>query len=262
LTGLTQGLDCAATCETDWPEGSWLRFLDTYGLKQGKNAECRHRRIEVFRHLVPIFSRRLEQAGTLEQLQQRWQEGVDIIGRLCTRKKKNGEDPSLWSMASKLLWFYQPEFMTMYDEYARKGLAATFREGLAAPFRAINPQTNYLQYFEQLFEKKEPEIDRAADFSDRIYPYPRRVLDQWLWLQGTGDKADYLSAFRRALEKAPILSHAANWAAWSSQEVRGAEAPALKDEILAIGRRCAALPDRDPRSAAEILGYDEHRLPK
>ena len=29
----------------------------------------------------------------------------------------------------------------------------------------------------------------------------------------------------------------------------------LRDEILAIGRRCASLSIRDPRSADEILGY-------
>jgi antitoxin VapB len=35
----------------------------------------------------------------------------------------------------------------------------------------------------------------------------------------------------------------------------------LKDDILEIGRRCAALPVLDPRSADEILGYDENGLP-
>jgi antitoxin VapB len=35
----------------------------------------------------------------------------------------------------------------------------------------------------------------------------------------------------------------------------------LADEILEIGRRCAALPDLDRRSADEILGYDEWGLP-
>jgi antitoxin VapB len=38
--------------------------------------------------------------------------------------------------------------------------------------------------------------------------------------------------------------------------------PGLKDEILAISKRCAALPDVDTRSAEEILGYDEHGLPR
>jgi antitoxin VapB len=36
----------------------------------------------------------------------------------------------------------------------------------------------------------------------------------------------------------------------------------LADELLEIGRRCAALPDVDTRPADEILGYDEHGLPR
>jgi antitoxin VapB len=36
----------------------------------------------------------------------------------------------------------------------------------------------------------------------------------------------------------------------------------LEDELLAIGARCAALPDLDRRSPDEIIGYDEVGLPK
>ena len=35
----------------------------------------------------------------------------------------------------------------------------------------------------------------------------------------------------------------------------------LAADILEIGRRCAALPDRDDRTADEILGYDDRGLP-
>jgi antitoxin VapB len=35
----------------------------------------------------------------------------------------------------------------------------------------------------------------------------------------------------------------------------------LATELLAIGQRCAALPDLDSRPPDEILGYDEHGLP-
>jgi antitoxin VapB len=38
--------------------------------------------------------------------------------------------------------------------------------------------------------------------------------------------------------------------------------PRLKDEIMAISRRTAALPRRTGRSAHEILGYDEGGLPR
>ena len=36
----------------------------------------------------------------------------------------------------------------------------------------------------------------------------------------------------------------------------------LKEELLEIGRRCAALPVLDARSPEEILGYDEIGLPR
>ena len=36
----------------------------------------------------------------------------------------------------------------------------------------------------------------------------------------------------------------------------------LADELDEIARRCAALPVLDPRPAEEILGYDEHGLPR
>ncbi len=35
----------------------------------------------------------------------------------------------------------------------------------------------------------------------------------------------------------------------------------LAAELLAIGRQCAALPDRDGRTPDQILGYDEQGLP-
>jgi antitoxin VapB len=46
------------------------------------------------------------------------------------------------------------------------------------------------------------------------------------------------------------------------QRVRRKSGRSLAAELLAIGRRCAALPDLDRRSADEIIGYDEHGLPR
>jgi antitoxin VapB len=37
---------------------------------------------------------------------------------------------------------------------------------------------------------------------------------------------------------------------------------ARRGELLAIGRECTALPDYDLGSADEILGYDEHGVPR
>lgn len=46
------------------------------------------------------------------------------------------------------------------------------------------------------------------------------------------------------------------------QRVRRARGPKLADELLVIGRRCAALAVRDRRTPDELLGYDEHGLPR
>lgn len=35
-----------------------------------------------------------------------------------------------------------------------------------------------------------------------------------------------------------------------------------RDELLRIAQQCAALPELDPRTDDEILGYDEHGLPR
>jgi antitoxin VapB len=44
------------------------------------------------------------------------------------------------------------------------------------------------------------------------------------------------------------------------QQARGRKGR-LRDDLLAIGRRCSALPVKDLRPADEILGYDKRGLP-
>jgi antitoxin VapB len=44
--------------------------------------------------------------------------------------------------------------------------------------------------------------------------------------------------------------------------LRRARGPRLSEELLKIGRRCARLPVQDERSAEDIIGYDEHGLPR
>ena len=46
------------------------------------------------------------------------------------------------------------------------------------------------------------------------------------------------------------------------EERRAADADTLVDEVLEIGRHCAALPVRDPRPPDALLGYDERGLPR
>jgi antitoxin VapB len=46
------------------------------------------------------------------------------------------------------------------------------------------------------------------------------------------------------------------------EQRKGEATESLVDEIMDIGRHCASLPLLDARSADEIIGYDEHGLPK
>jgi antitoxin VapB len=43
---------------------------------------------------------------------------------------------------------------------------------------------------------------------------------------------------------------------------RGRSKRSLADDLDEIALHCAALPLRDPRSAEDIIGYDEHGLPR
>ncbi len=46
------------------------------------------------------------------------------------------------------------------------------------------------------------------------------------------------------------------------EERRAEDADTLVDEVLEIGRHCAALPVLDPRSPDALLGYDERGVPR
>ena len=62
------------------------------------------------------------------------------------KKTKQGDDHKLLSMPAKLLWFYHPNEMTMYDRYTAKGLEMELR-------CKVRPQ-NYLEKFNTLFAAK------------------------------------------------------------------------------------------------------------
>lgn len=45
--------------------------------------------------------------------------------------------------------------------------------------------------------------------------------------------------------------------AWMAQNRGTRRVPVLRESLMEMSVRCASLPDRDSRSAEEILGYDE-----
>jgi antitoxin VapB len=67
-----------------------------------------------------------------------------------------------------------------------------------------------------------------------------------------------------AAESGETITQAINQALEERLErLRGrSTAPDLVEEILKISKRCRAIPDRDQRSADEILGYDSVGVPQ
>lgn len=72
-------------------------------------------------------------------------------------------------------------------------------------------------------------------------PEAERLAKELARERGTTVTASVIDALEEALRRA-----------------RGRRAaPSVRDAILEVSDRCAALPDLDTRSAEEILGYDE-----
>ncbi|MGA7077086.1 MAG: hypothetical protein WBQ43_05145 [Terriglobales bacterium] len=190
-----EGLHCA---ENDWGIASWKRFRRTYGLMQGKHATLGKKSEEVLAVVDPIFRPPLTTSDKVEELTQRWDKGIEELGKFVP-PRKDGSASELRSMASKLLWFYQPHDMTMFDDFA-------FRAIRGLPGLKKLKAGDYLVAFEKVFASTAAEIVGASHFSDRKYPYPRRVLDKWLWLNGNKEKPEYMRRFELSLARAPLFS--------------------------------------------------------
>jgi hypothetical protein len=108
-----EGLHCA---ERQWEVASWKRFLRTYRLMRGRHATLRDKSTTVLAALVPLFSAPLSATDAARELTRRWLAGTGEIGKLV-RQRKDGTNAVLLSMASKLLWFYEPQEMTMFDTF-------------------------------------------------------------------------------------------------------------------------------------------------
>jgi hypothetical protein len=72
----------------------------------------------------------------------------------------------------------------------------------------VSPE-NYLMEFRKLFAEKEETINSISSFSDRVYPFKLRVLDQWLWLKGSNDEEVRLAQLAFSLSLAPISKRSA-----------------------------------------------------
>jgi hypothetical protein len=188
-----EGLHCA---EATWEVDSWNEFLRTYGLMRGRHAALRDKSETILASLTELYREPLPEADVAKELTRRWLESASEVGRVV-RERKDGAPAVLLSMTSKLLWFYQPQEMTMFDTYAFRAIRK------CNGFKKLEAK-DYLFAFEEVFVKEKASISAAAAFVDRKYPYLRRVLDKRLWLRGSGKEAKYLKRFEWSLQRAPL----------------------------------------------------------
>lgn len=162
----------------EWDGDTQLKFLTTYGLTRGvAHQSLQSNFTRIVDKLHALFGNRLDEGNALNDLNNRWSEGINVV-----RDIQNGRD--LKSFTSKLLWFYQPKHMTMFDEFARCGLRKWKLSQTAKGALNVN-EKNFLELFDDFYLGSASWIEAAARYCDRSYPYPRRIADQWLWLNGS-----------------------------------------------------------------------------
>jgi hypothetical protein len=190
------GLESA---KKQWSCKTWESFVTTYGLRRGKfHPVVLKESTKVWGKLSKIFRPQLSQDCAMYELNCRWEQSVQVVGKLLT-KRRDGNPPELWSMTSKLLWFFQPSQMTMYDDFAKNALRRHFAG------RTLR-RSEFLSKFEEFYSSNNDSIVFAESISNRIYPYHRRVADIRLWLKGkpNNEEEATLEAFRMSLTHAPF----------------------------------------------------------
>lgn len=92
----------------------------------------------------------------------------------------------------KVLWFYQPEKATMWDDYALRALNSELHANHPSKVETAKEAEAFLLDFERLYAQNSAEISRVRKYIEGnggiSYAYDRRVLDKALWLLGAKDE--------------------------------------------------------------------------
>ncbi|MFD2263485.1 hypothetical protein ACFSM5_11345 [Lacibacterium aquatile] len=161
-------------------------FRAFYGLKQGTAGKFIKDKPDIFAQVCyDLFK---EEPADLAEANERWQAAVAQLKTEATSELK--------SATMKAYWFFHPTKLTMYDRLAQKGMASHLkaRAGGKRAKPTVNWR-NFLSYFQDIYDENKATIQEAITFSGTGYPYPMRVLDKYLWLQGNKDRDDYLDCY-------------------------------------------------------------------
>jgi hypothetical protein len=103
------------------------------------------------------------------------------LGVLLPLLPKSGKPRRVIPLTSKALWCCYPNDIPIYDDYALRALQVLTR---LCHFRDPRGDTDYARYLDAwfaLYELAKPVIESA---NLNGYPFPIRVLDQFLWYLG------------------------------------------------------------------------------
>lgn len=176
------------------------KMLKSYGLFRWLPPSLQEQegQVEIIRVCNEVYTLKLPKTGYWELANERW---FDVMGRL---KRSSGGEKMLWSACMKLYWFYQPDKLPMFDNYAFSSLG---REAVERDFlrkKSWLKADNFLEIFSKFYRDVEPEIRFALAKFPRKYPYPTRVAEKYLWLHGTDNMEERIRKFEQGLKIAPL----------------------------------------------------------
>ena len=94
----------------------------------------------------------------------------------------------------------------MYDSFACKALAREAKKLGIVKYQNELSHTNFLAIFEQFADQHvRGQVKNASQYFQRQYPFQYRVIDKYLWLQGSKDRENIIRTFRLGLQIAPIF---------------------------------------------------------
>jgi len=187
------------------PLESTQRFFRAYQLLRGTQGKQLGKHAEAFRD---ICERRFRHSPK-SKIKDEWHEAATEFRRQARSNH--------YSAFLKMYWFYHPDWMGMYDSRARDGLVVAERCFLSRERRRPD-QRDFLERFEDVFGALQKHITRVSERHYRRYPFPRRILDKYLWLlakrrkkdkdEGNKNYEDTLEGFdiKAGLRIAPIKS--------------------------------------------------------
>lgn len=152
-------------------------FLRNYRLLRGKSGKFLSKSIHAHWHEYDRICRKDLEFNSAA-IFDRWNELVKLMASLRAEQEA-------WSFASKLLWFYHPKTTTMFDKQARRALQ-WYRAG-KGKVRTLS-HSQYLDTYIDFYTLHLEHIAGAIRVLGRAYPYPTRVADKWLWLNGLSNK--------------------------------------------------------------------------